>query len=86
MMPGGVTTPADLRSILACRAALDDAQRWYEQRIIGAALDDWLGLENADAYFAWLDTPAHANSALGMLSRARARWDCIDWPLAPTTC
>jgi hydrogenase large subunit len=69
MMPGGVTTPADLRRILACRAALDDAQRWYEQRIIGAALDDWLGLENADAYFAWLDTPAHANSALGMLSR-----------------
>lgn len=69
MMPGGVTTPADLRRILACRAVLDDVQRWYEQRIIGAALDDWLALDSGDAYFAWLETPTHADSALGLLSR-----------------
>jgi hydrogenase large subunit len=69
MMPGGVTTPADLRRILACRAVLDDAQRWYEERVIGAPLDDWLALDSADAYFAWLETPAHADSALGLLSR-----------------
>ena len=73
MMPGGVCTGADLRRVLACRAALDDAQRWYETRIIGARLDDWLALDSADGYLAWLDTPAHADSALGLLSRcARA--------------
>jgi Ni,Fe-hydrogenase I large subunit len=73
MMPGGVTTPADLRRILACRAVLDDTQRWYEQHIIGATLEDWLALDSADAYFAWLERPAHADSALGLLSRcARA--------------
>ena len=69
MMPGGVTTPADVRRILACRAALDEAQRWYERRIVGAALDDWLAMDSADAYLAWLETPAHADSALGLLSR-----------------
>lgn len=69
MMPGGVTSPADMRRILACRAVLDAVQRWYEERIIGAQLDDWLTLDCADAYFAWLDAPAHAHSALGILSR-----------------
>lgn len=69
MTPGGVTTPADLRRLVACRAALDEAQRWYEERVIGAALDDWLALTSADAYFAWLEEPAHARSALGLLSR-----------------
>jgi Ni,Fe-hydrogenase I large subunit len=69
MMPGGVTTPADLRRIVACRAILDETQRWYEERVIGAALDDWLALDSADAYFAWLETPKHAESALGLLTR-----------------
>ena len=69
MLPGGVTLPADMRRILACRAVLAEVQCWYEQRIIGASLDDWLALDSADAYFGWLETPAHAGSALGLLSR-----------------
>lgn len=69
MLPGGVTTPADLRRILACRSVLDETQRWYEQSIIGAKLDDWLALDSADAYLGWLESPAHAGSALGILSR-----------------
>jgi hydrogenase large subunit len=70
MMPGGVVAPPDLRRILACRAVLDEAQRWYEQRVIGATLDDWLALDKAEAYFAWLEASAHAHSALGLLSRS----------------
>lgn len=69
MLPGGVTIPPDLRRILACRAVLDDIQHWYEQVIVGAPLDEWLALDSADAYFEWLETPAHADSALGLLSR-----------------
>lgn len=68
MMPGGVTTPPDMRRLLACRAALDEAQRWYERRVIGAPLEDWLGLDRAEGYFAWLEQPGHAASALGLLS------------------
>jgi len=70
MLPGGVTSAADMPRILACRAILDDVQRWYEQSVIGANLDDWLALDNADNYFAWLEQPNHAHSALGLLSRA----------------
>lgn len=75
MLPGGVTTPADMRKILACKAVLDDIQRWYETQVIGATLDDWLALDSADGYFAWLDTPAHANSGLGLLSRCARSLD-----------
>ena len=70
MLPGGVTTPADVPRILSCRAIVDDVQRWYEQRIIGRSLDDWLALDNAEVYFDWLQQADHANSALGILSRA----------------
>ncbi|GAB4255967.1 MAG: nickel-dependent hydrogenase large subunit [Methylomicrobium sp.] len=69
MMPGGVTTPADMRRLLACRSVLDEIQSWYERRVIGASLDDWLALDDADRYWSWLETPAHAGSALGLMSR-----------------
>ena len=67
--------PADLRRIMACRAILDDVQSWYEHRVVGAALDDWLSLNNADAYFAWLETPVHGDSALGLMSRCARSLD-----------
>jgi len=70
MAPGGVTLPADLRKIAACRALLDGFQKFYERRVIGLKLDDWLALDTAQDYFALLETPAHAQSALGLLSRA----------------
>lgn len=75
MLPGGVTTSPDLRRILACRAVLDEIQRWYEQSIIGAKLDDWLALDSAEGYFTWLGTTPHADSALGLLSRCARSLD-----------
>ncbi|BDI03163.1 nickel-dependent hydrogenase large subunit [Sphaerotilus microaerophilus] len=53
MLPGGVVTPPDTRRLIACRAVLDELQRWYEQRVVGARLEDWLALDSADALFAW---------------------------------
>lgn len=70
MLPGGVTTPADMRRLLACRAVLDDVQRWYERSIVGMPLDDWLAVDSADSYFALLESEAHNSSALGLLSRS----------------
>lgn len=70
MAPGGVTLPADLRKIIACRALLDKFQRFYETRVIGLSLDRWLALDKADQYFALLEDPDHARSALGLISRA----------------
>ncbi|MGR8930539.1 MAG: nickel-dependent hydrogenase large subunit [Gammaproteobacteria bacterium] len=70
MLPGGVTMPADLKRIIACQAVLDEVQEWYERRIIGTSLEDWLVLSSAEAYFSWLEQPVHANSALGLLSNS----------------
>lgn len=69
MLPGGVTSGPEPRRLLASLSALDTAQAWYEARVIGAPLDEWLALESADALFAWLESPARINGALGLLSR-----------------
>lgn len=68
MAPGGVTLPADLRKLAACRALLDKLRQFYERRIIGLPLENWLALDKAADYFALLDHPAHRTSALGLLS------------------
>ena len=69
MLPGGVVAPPDHRKILTSLAILDEVQDWIEQQIFGVDLDRWLALDNADAYFQLLDEPAHANSALGLMTR-----------------
>ncbi|OHX36222.1 hydrogenase [Methylomonas sp. LWB] len=69
MVPGGVTSPADARRLLACRTIFAEVREWYERIVIGAPLDEWLALDNAAGYFEWLERPAHAASALGLLSR-----------------
>jgi len=75
MVPGGVTCPPEPRRLLACGAALDAARTWYESRVVGAPLDEWLALDSAEALFAWLELPGHANSALGLLSRVARSLD-----------
>ena len=69
MLPGGVVTPPDTRRLIACRSVLDELQRWYEQRVIGAGLDEWMALGSADALFEWLERPGPANAALGLITR-----------------
>ncbi|HJV84597.1 MAG TPA: nickel-dependent hydrogenase large subunit [Noviherbaspirillum sp.] len=69
MLPGGVASPPDMRRILACQAVLDEVSRWYETRVIGASLEQWLALNSAPSLYGWLDQEGPANSALGLMSR-----------------
>lgn len=69
MLPGGVVCPADSKRILASRSVLDETQEWFERRIVGMPLDQWLEIDSADAYFALLEERAHAASALGVMTR-----------------
>ncbi|WP_260293580.1 nickel-dependent hydrogenase large subunit [Sedimenticola hydrogenitrophicus] len=67
MLPGGVVTPPDARRLLACRAVLDELREWYERRILGAPLEEWLALASATELFAWLERPGPAAGALGLM-------------------
>ena len=69
MLPGGVVAPPDSRKILTSLAILDEAQRWIEDHIFGVNLERWLAIDNADIYFQLLEETAHANSALGLMTR-----------------
>jgi hydrogenase large subunit len=69
MLPGGVVAPPDARRLLICRSALEEVRQWFERRVIGVAVDEWLALDSAAAYFALLEQPRHADSALGLMSR-----------------
>ena len=69
MLPGGVTSPADPRRLISAGSALDAAQNWYETRVIGAPLEEWLALDNADDFFRLLEQPGPAAASLSLLSR-----------------
>ncbi len=69
MLPGGITRGATARDLIDCQDIVDQVIEIYERDIIGDSLDNWLALDGSDAFFAWLDKPAHAGSAIGLLTR-----------------
>ncbi len=70
MLPGGVTMPASNRLVIDSLSILNQLTRWFEQTVIGTSLDNWLALQTADEFFAWLNTKeSHADSAIGLLTR-----------------
>lgn len=70
MVPGGVTTPANSRLIIDSLSLLNKLTRWFEKDVIGTRLDDWLAIQSADEFFAWLaEKEAHADSAIGLFTR-----------------
>lgn len=73
MLPGGITRATSARDLIDCQDIVDQAIAWYETEAIADSLDNWLALKTADAFFAWLDQPAHGASAVGLFTRfARA--------------
>lgn len=69
MLPGGVTLPASVRRLLDCGDILDHASRWFEQRVLGGDLDNWLALDSADAFMGWLDQASGHLALFCRLSR-----------------
>ena len=67
MMPGGVTCPLDEARLDECAAAIDAYAEWYERSVLGCTCDEWLALESADDFEAWLE--AHRDSAVGVFTR-----------------
>ena len=69
MMPGGVTCALDEDKLAECDAAIDEYEAWYEREVLGCTCEEWLALATADDLDAWLEPPAHRDSALGVFAR-----------------
>jgi len=69
MMPGGVTCTLDESKLTECSTAIDAYAEWYERAVLGCTGEEWLGLETAEDFDAWLEVPAHRDSALGVFTR-----------------
>jgi uptake hydrogenase large subunit len=68
MMSGGVTCALDESKLDECEAAIDAYAEWYERAILGCSCDEWLALATADDFEAWMEVPAHRESALGVFT------------------
>lgn len=68
IVPGGVTSGASARRIVDGQSLVAETTRWVERRLLGGALDDWLGLTDADALETWL--AARPATALALLAQA----------------
>lgn len=69
MVPGGVTRRAGPKDLVDCHALVDEAIAWFENIVVADKLDSWRGMDSAEAFEAWLEEPAHAASALGLMTR-----------------
>ena len=68
-MPGGVTCTLDEAKLAECDAAIDAYTEWYERVVLGCTCEEWLALETAEDFDAWLEVPAHRDSAVGVFTR-----------------
>jgi len=69
MMPGGITCSLDESKLAECDAAIDEYVQWYERSVLGCSCEEWLALQDAEDFEAWLELPAHRESALGVFTR-----------------
>jgi Ni,Fe-hydrogenase I large subunit len=69
MMPGGVTCSLDASKLTECATAIDAYTEWYERAVLGCTCEEWLALRSAEDFDAWIQTPAHGDSAVGVFTR-----------------
>jgi Ni,Fe-hydrogenase I large subunit len=69
MMPGGVTCTLDETKLDECSTAIDTYADWYERAVLGCTSEQWLALETAEDFDAWMEVPAHRDSAVGVFTR-----------------
>ena len=60
--------PLDASRLDECAAAIDAYAEWYERAILGCTCDEWLSLQAADDFHAWMEAPAHRESAVGVFT------------------
>lgn len=70
MVPGGVVSVPSGHDIAQCRYILKNFRRWYEEQVLGCALERWRQVHSWSQAQAWLEeSPAHKVSELGFFMR-----------------
>lgn len=70
MVPGGVVTVPNRRSIVKSLGIVDAYTRWYERTVLGCSMERWSRVRSMDELFAWLDeSDKHRDSAMGLFVR-----------------
>ncbi len=70
MVPGGIVSVPGMSDLLQCRLLVKKFRKWYEQRILGCALERWLEVQSAADLETWLgEDEAHRKSDLGFYLR-----------------
>jgi hydrogenase large subunit len=70
MVPGGVVTTPNRRSIVKALGIVEAYIKWYEHTILGCTLDRWSQIQSLEDLLAWVDErDAHRNSAVGLFIR-----------------
>jgi Ni,Fe-hydrogenase I large subunit len=74
MVPGGIVSTPSTADLLQCQLLLKRYRHWYEQRILGCALERWLDVQSSTELDNWLEEDVtHRESDLGFHIRfARA--------------
>jgi len=67
MVPGGVVSEPTASMAAEALDIVYQVAQWYEQKMLGCSLDEWLQLETADDFFAWLEQ--HPDTGVGLFSR-----------------
>lgn len=70
MVPGGVSYIPPAAELNQCRHILRRYRQWYEQSVLGCALERWQDVQSAADLDAWLnESTAHRDSDTGFLLR-----------------
>jgi hydrogenase large subunit len=69
MVPGGVTSLHSARHIADAESIIESYIDWYQQAILGGKLEDWLMLQSAEDFEAWIDHPSRQGAAITLFTR-----------------
>jgi len=70
MVPGGVVSLPSKNELIQCRYLLKSYQKWYENRVLGCAVERWQEVSSQNGLDSWLEErSSHRESDLGFFVR-----------------
>lgn len=79
MVPGGVVSQPASGALMQCLYLLRGFKKWYEERVLGCAVEEWNEIRSARDLEKWFEANHHDASEIGFFLRLARRlgWDKI---------